>query len=125
MSHVFSGEHDGHDLRAYTAALMKNQLALVPCAAAPAGLFLAIGAAAVSCRRNGQYERRVAHLPLHPLDPVLRREAFSLVQDGVDAVAAQAVGEGEHAGLVLGRIAAVADEGLAGLHATVILHARK
>jgi hypothetical protein len=26
---------------------------------------------------------------------------------------------------VLGRIAAVADEGLAGLHATVILHARK
>jgi hypothetical protein len=55
----------------------------------------------------------------------LRREAFSLVQDGVDAVAVQAVGEGEHAGLVLVRIVAVADEDLAGLPATVILHARK
>jgi hypothetical protein len=88
-------EQDRDDAAVGAGAVVQDlldDLAFVSGAQTDAGGFLAVGAAAVGCSADDQDELRVADLALHPLNPAFGREGLVLVEDGVDAVAAEAVG---------------------------------
>ncbi len=93
-----------------------NELAFVGGAKAHAGLFIAIRSPPIGFSAYHQDELRAPNLALHPLNPAARRKTLVLVQDGIDAVTAQPVGERQDLGFVRGRVVAIADEDLRGRH---------
>jgi hypothetical protein len=75
-------------------------------------LFVSAEPAVVGLRANHEHKVSGIELIKHPARPTLRRRAIHvLVEQRLDAVRAEPLGEGEHFNTMLRRVVAVADEG--------------